>query len=178
MKQEADLRLTSEIYARRFLDYAPDETVITWADNMILSGFTSDSLFVLLGEVGPFNKFEIDELLDRIGNELQLPKIRDENEALSIIATAYVQRFIQGQTDSADTLFRLSQMCIEEGYPEVIYDFYLLHFAAVDLTTEDVQHYWPDAHRGNIEKVIHEHCIKWLGEHRIVAWRKYEWAKA
>jgi len=95
MKQEANLLLTSEIYARRFLDYGPDETVVTWAENMTLAGFASDSLFILLGEVGPFNKFEIDELLDRIQKELQLPEIRDKNQALEIIATAYVQRFIQ-----------------------------------------------------------------------------------
>lgn len=178
MKKESELRLTSEVYARRFLDYEPDETVITWAENMTLSGFASDSLFILLGEVAPFNKFEIDELLDSIHYELQLPEIRDKNEALAIIATAYVQRFIQGKTNSADTLFRLSKMCIEEDYAEVIYDFYLLHYAAVDLATEDVQRYWPDAHRGNIEKVIQNRCIKWLEEHRIAAWRKYEWAEA
>lgn len=176
MKQEADLRLTSEIYARRFLDYGPDETVITWAENMTSSGFASDSLFILLGEVAPFNKFEIDRLLDRIHNELQLPEIRDKNEALVIIATAYIQRFIQGKTDSADTLFWLSQLCIEECYSEVIYDFYLLHFAAVDLATEDIQHYWADANRSNIDKVIRNYCIKWLEEHRIANWHKYEWA--
>ena len=133
MKQEAELRLTSEIYARRFLDYGPDEAVITWSMNMTLAGFASDSLFILLGEVGPFNKFEIDELLDRIQKELQLPEIRDKNQALEIIATAYAQRFIQGKVDSSETLFRLSQLCISERYAEVIYDFYLLHYAAIDL---------------------------------------------
>jgi len=69
-------------------------------------------------------------------------------------------------------------MCIEEGHAEVIYDFYLLHYAAVDLVTEDIQYYWPDAHRGNIEKVIQNYCIKWKEEHQMAAWDKYEWTEA
>lgn len=178
MKRNPELRLTSEIYARQFLDHGPDEAVVTWAENMTLSGFASDSLFILLGEAEPFNKFEIDELLGRIQNELHLPKIHNSEEALEIVATAYVQRFIQGKANSAHTLYRLSQLCIEEGYAELIYDFYLLRFAAVDLATDEVQHYWPDTTQENIEKVIRDYCIKWLEQHAITAWRGYEWAKA
>ncbi|WP_162946810.1 hypothetical protein [Ruegeria sp. EL01] len=175
MKQQADLRFTSEIYARRFLDCGPDGSVVVWAENMTLSGFVSDSLFILLGEVEPFNKFEIDELLDRIQYELQIPKVSHKDEALEIIATAYVQRFIQGKTNSADALYAISQLCIEQDHADAIYDFYLLHYAAVDLAIEDTQYYWPDAHRGNIEKVIRNRCINWLEEHPIAEWRNYEW---
>ena len=178
MKQQADPRFTSEIYARRFLNYGPDGTEVAWAEKMTLSGFVSDSLFILLGEVEPFNKFEIDELLDRIQNELHLPKVNHKDEALEIIATAYAQRFIQGKINSANALFALSQFCIQEDHADVIYDFYLLHYAAVDLATEDTQYYWPDAHRGNIEKVIRNRCIKWLEEHPLADWRNYEWAVA
>jgi hypothetical protein len=178
MNRNFELRLTSEIYAHRFLDHGPDETVVTWAENMTLAGFASDSLFILLGEAGPFNKLEIDELLDRIQNELHLPKIQNSEEALETVATAYVQRFIQGKVNSADTLFHLCQLCIEEDYAEIIYDFYLLHYAAVDLATEEVQHYWPDTHRGNIEKVVRDHCIRWLEEHTVTVWREYEWTEA
>lgn len=175
MMQPVDLRYTSEIYARRFLDYGPDVAVVAWAEKMILSGFNSDSLFILLGEVEPFNKFEIDELLDRIQAELRLPKVGHREEALQIIATAHIRRFILGKTNSADVLFAISELCIAEGNAEAIFDFYLLHFAAVDLAMDDTQHYWPGAHQGNIEDIIHDFCIKWLEEHPLVDWRSHEW---
>ncbi|MBO9464947.1 hypothetical protein J7443_06890 [Tropicibacter sp. R15_0] len=176
MPQPADLRFTSEIYARRFLNFGPDHAVIDWAENMTVSGFVSDSLFILLGEAAPFNKFEIDQLLDHIQKDLRLPLVHTRNEALEIIATAHVQRFLQGKTTSADALFALSQLCIEEGYAEVIYDFYLLHFAAVDLEIADFQNYWPDAHKDNIEQIIRDRCIKWREEHPMEEWRAFEWS--
>lgn len=176
MMQPADLRYTSEIYARRFLDYGPDVAVVAWAENMTLSGFNSDSLFILLGEIEPFNKFEIDELLDRIQVELHLPKVSRREEALQIIATAHVRRFTDGKTTSADVLFTISELCIAEGNAKDVFDFYLLHFAAVDLGTWDTQSYWPGARQGNIENIIHDYCFKWLEKHPLAIWRSYEWA--
>ncbi|MCH2078662.1 MAG: hypothetical protein MK180_17610 [Rhodobacteraceae bacterium] len=177
MIQQSDLRYTSEVFARRFLDCGPDDALVAWAENMTLSGFNSDSLFILLGELEPFNKFEIDELLDRIQVELNLPNVSHREEALQIIATAHVRRFVQGKTNSADVLFAISELCIAEDYAKVIYDFYLLHFAADLLSVDEPQYYWPEAHRGNIEKIVHDYCVNWLEQHPAANWHKYEWSK-
>lgn len=177
MKLTHEPRRTSEIFARRFLDFGPDETIVSWAEGMVVSGFNSDGLFILLGEIKPFNKFEIDSLLDRIQHELGLPKILSTIEAVEIIATAYVHRFVSGKADSASTLFALTQLYSNEGAVDTIYEFYLLHYAAGDLEIEGFQHYWRDANRGNIEKIILERCFKWMEEHPLTVWHEYECEK-
>jgi hypothetical protein len=170
-------RYTSEVYARRFLDFGPDTTLVTWAENMVLAGFISDGLYILLGEIEPFNKFEIDSLLDRIQREIHLPKIRSAADAIEIVATACVRRYLSGNVGSESTLFILAQLCISEGYEDAIYDFYLLHYAAVDLETSDIQYYWPDAHSGNIEKLIRTRYVSWIEDHPLPAWQAYEFKK-
>ncbi len=170
-------RYTSELYARRFLDFGPDKTLVSWAENMVLAGFISDGLFILLGEIEPFNKFEIDSLLDRIQRELHLPKIQSKVEAIEIVATAYIRRFISGNIDSASALFMLAQLCINEDYEDAIYDFYLLHYAAVDLEASDTQYYWPDAHSGNIERLIRARFVRWIEDHPLPTWKGYEFDK-
>jgi len=141
---------------------------------MICAGFNSDGLFILVGEVKPFNKFEIDDLLDRIQRELKLPIIQSETEAIEIIATAYVQRLISGDADSPSTLFALAQLYTNEGHVEATYDFYLLYYAAADLGMGETQYYWPDAHNGNIERIIRDRCLRWIEEHPLPAWRQFE----
>ncbi|SFU78299.1 hypothetical protein SAMN04488527_11645 [Aliiroseovarius crassostreae] len=174
----ANQRYTSEVYARRFLNIGPDSSIVGWAENMVIAGFHSPHLDILLGELEPFNKFEMDALLDRIQRELKLPSIRSKSEALEIIATAYGRRFIAGKADSASTLFYLSELCIAERYANEIYDFYLLHFAAVDLAIDEIQYYWPDANRTNIEEIIRHEFISWLQNHPLTEWKKFEWDNA
>jgi hypothetical protein len=174
MEIVSEPRRTSEIFARRFLDFGPDETIISWAESMVCAGFNSDGLFILVGEIQPFNKFEIDILLDRIKRELQLPIVQSETEAIEIIATAYVQRFIFGDADSPSTLLALAQFYSNEGPLDVIYDFYLLHYAAADLEIDETQYYWPDAEKSNIERIIRDRCLTWIKEHPLSAWRQYE----
>ena len=170
----SELRQTSEIFARRYLNYGPDEAIVSWAEKMVLSGFSSDGLLILLGEIEPFNKFEIDSLLDRIQNELLLPKIQSENEALIVIATAYVQRFLTGGASSASALSDLAQLYYAKK-ADVTYDFYLLHHAAADLEMGWFQHYWPNADRNNIQQIIREKCINWVEDHPLTEWQQYEW---
>lgn len=174
MKLTNEPRKTSEIYARRFLQFGPDETVISWAERMIIADFKSDWLFILVGEVEPFNKFEIDDLLDRIQQELRLPLIQSVTEATEILATAYIQRCISGHSDCSYTLFTLAEMYSNDINADVLYDFYLLHYAAVDLGMNETQHYWPGAQKGNIEKIIFDRFLRWLKEYSLAAWQQYE----
>ncbi|WP_171102488.1 hypothetical protein [Ruegeria sp. HKCCD7255] len=176
MKTFIEPRFTSEIFARRILDVPPDATIVDWAEKMVVAGFQSESLYVLLGELPPFNKPEIDDLLARVQVELNLPEIRSREQALEIVATAHARRLVQSEGESARTLRALSQLYADEGQAECLLQFYLLYYAKEDLGTEKQQHYWPSAHRGNINDVIHDYCQKWLAEHPFEEWREYEWS--
>jgi len=168
---------TSEVFAGRYLNAGYDLALVTWAENMITAGFESEHLNILVGEIAPFNQFEIDQLLDRLQSDLKLPVISSNSEAITIVATAYVKRFIDGLADSASTMFELAELYKSEGHAESIYDFYLLHYAAVDLKIEGFQWYWPDANRKNIEKIIKARCFEWLKEHPLKRWQQYEWKR-
>ncbi|WP_171209299.1 MULTISPECIES: hypothetical protein [unclassified Ruegeria] len=139
MTSTAEPRFTSEIFAGRFLGFSPDETIVAWAENMVIAGFQSESLYVLLGEFTPFNSFEINELLAHIRSELGLPEIRNRKEALEIVATAYVRRLVQNKGDSTNTLNVLRQLCADEGQPECLFDFFLLYYAKEELGAEQQQ---------------------------------------
>ena len=168
---------TSEVFAGRYLNVGYDLSLVTWAENMILAGFDSEHLNILSGEIAPFNGFEIDQLLDRIQSELKLPIIASYSEAIIIVATAYVKRFINGLADSASTMSKLAELYNLDEHTESVYDFYLLHYAAVDLDIEGFQWYWPDANRKNIGKIIKVRCLEWLKEHPLKLWQEYEWKK-
>jgi hypothetical protein len=168
---------TSEVFARRYLNVGHSLALVTWAENMVLAGFDSEYINILLGEIAPFNGFEIDELLDRIQSELKLPIISSHSEAIEIIATAYVKRFIYGLADSASTMFKLAELYNHAQHAESIYDFYRLHYAAVDLGMEEFQNHWPDANSNNIERIIKIRCVEWIKEHPLKAWQKCEWQK-
>ncbi|WP_457647801.1 hypothetical protein [Profundibacter sp.] len=144
---------------------------------MIRAGFDSEHLNILVGETAPFNGFEIDQLLDCIQSELKLPEIDSYSEAITIVATAYINRFIDGLADSASTMFELAELYKKDEHTESIYDFYLLHYAAVDLERDGFQWNWPDANRKNIEKIIKARCIEWLKKYPLKRWQQYEWKR-
>jgi hypothetical protein len=66
------------------------------------------------------------------------------------------------QIDSGDALRMVADLCIELGYPRYLYDSYLLYFAQDDLRVSEIQWYWPDATRDNIEEIIREYATKWI----------------
>jgi|GEM_PF-1038629 len=168
---------TSEVFAHHYLKTVPNFTLVEWAENMVIAGFDSEHLDILLGEIAPFNGFEMDDLLTRIQNDLGLPKITSHSEAVAIAATAYVKRFLQGVADSGTTMFTVAKLYTHDEQSEVVCDFYFLHLAAVDLAETDYQYYWPNASRHNIENVIKTRCVEWVKQHPLDEWQKYEWTQ-
>jgi hypothetical protein len=177
MKLQSIELFTSEVFARRFLNSGYDVAFVTWAENMVLAGFESEHLIILLGEIAPFNGFEMDALLDRIQDELKAPKVGTVAEAIRIITTAHVLRFVRGLTDSASTMSTLAELYGDDDNANSIYDFYLLHYAANDLGKGEDQYYWPDANRTNIERIIKDRCLEWVRENPLEVWQDHEWPR-
>ncbi|QPH54804.1 hypothetical protein [Pontivivens ytuae] len=103
---------TSEVFARRILCLAPDGRVVTWAENMVLAGFDSPHLSVLLGEIAPFNAFEIDDMLGRIHRELGAPQIVSVSAAIEILATAAARWVAAGRLTRASVMSSVAQLYI------------------------------------------------------------------
>lgn len=168
-------RFTSEIFARRYLDHEPDESVINWAEDMATAGFDTHHLAILMGEIAPFNKFEIDHMLDRIHSELQAPQIENSDEATIIVASAKIRRWILGPQNGLSPIYELALLYIAEDSPSYLQDFYLLDHASRLLEEGDeIQFYWPNANSKNIDSIILDKCLDWIEKHPLLAWQEVE----
>ncbi len=166
---------TSELFARRALDLAPDERVVAWAEHMVLAGFDTPHLAVLLGEVAPFNAFEIDDMLERTGRELGVPRIASTRDAIEILATAAARWVAAGRLPRASAMSSLAQLYIRNRDASAIGDFYYLNCASDSLACAGFQYDWPDADVDNIDRIVDERLDAWRQEHPLAQWRPYEW---
>jgi hypothetical protein len=167
-------KYTSEIYAKRFLDRGYDDSYVLWAERMVTSGFSSDHLFVLLGEHEPFNKFETDHLFDRIQIELNIPKVNSRQEAIEIEATALVRRFLLGANDKASSILQLAELYTTDEETKSLRNFDLLDHAHFYLENDCFAYSWPNADYGNIDYIFIEECHQWVNRYPLNEWEEIE----
>jgi len=158
---------TAEVLALRTLGRSVDEKWVEWAVCTLVEGYDSPSLRILAGESRPFNQFEMAALVDRIFEELGLRQFGSQAEAAVVYASVRARHLLDGVVPVDVALAEISQMCTDLDYLSAIYDFYLLRFAREDLQTDEVQWYWPDGNRENIDELIKEYCRKWIGDHPL-----------
>ncbi len=66
--------------------------------------------------------------------------------------------------DNLTAVYKYSQL---KDYEKAIYDFYLLYWAWDDLEYgNEIQEYWPDANKNNIESIVIKTADSWLKENR------------
>ena len=61
---------TYEILAWRTLDRGIDDKWVDWAIEMLSSGFETEHLIILAGELKPYNQFYLKELTSKVFKEL------------------------------------------------------------------------------------------------------------
>lgn len=73
---------------------------------------------------------------------------------------------ISGSTDLSTAVSNVKDLFLGNNLsPEEIQDFYLLHFASIDLQQYESQYYWPGADRSNIELIMRNRTIRFLQEY-------------
>lgn len=136
---------------------------IAWAIEMIEAGYESESLFILAGKMRPYNQFELHDLTDKVLHELKLD-YRDKD----VVLRNYVYYLISISIDKPavyyETLRELRDICIDLDMDDRYVDFYLLYYAKDDLALDEVQWYWSDANRDNIDHIIKDRFQMWLDE--------------
>lgn len=167
---------TAEVFAELVLNRVAGPQVVAWAEAMLLAGFDSDHLIILVGEVPPYNQFELKELLQRTGRELEVPPISSDKEALEILVTCHIRRHAKGWTSRAQTLAAISRLANEEEFPPDALDFYFLDCAVEDLKSfGNFAPHWPEANPSNIDGIIQGKFDTWLTAHPLEKWRDREW---
>lgn len=156
---------TYEILAWRTLDRGIDDKWVDWAIEMLSSGFETEHLIILAGELKPYNQFYLKELTSKVFKELGLDTSDDdvimENYILYLVGEAQ-----SGRRDAFSVLDILKNIYFQRDCQASLIDFSLLFWAWEDLQHAEVQFYWPGADRGNISSVSSHFFEDWLINHK------------
>ena len=140
-----------------------DESWIDWAIEMIDAGYESESLYMLAGETKPYNQFELQELTNKVFQDLRF----DYSDKDTVIWN-YVYYLISNSIEHPGTYYKtlreLREICLQFNYDSRYMDFYLLYFTKDDLMVDEVQWYWEGANRENIDQIIRNKFKQWLSE--------------
>ena len=140
-----------------------DESWIDWAIEMIEAGYESENLYMLAGKIKPYNQFELQELTDKVLQDLKL-----EYHDKDLVITNYVYYLISNSINRPATYYKtlqeLKDICIQLNMNSKYMNFYLLYYAKDDLRVGEVQWYWDGADKNNIDCIIKEKFREWLNE--------------
>lgn len=126
-----------------------------WAVEMLQAGYEEESLYELAGISKPFNQFELQDLTNKVLNDLQL----DYSDKLETTKN-YVCFLLKYHLEKPDMYFNVLKefrdIYYELDMETEFHDLAMLYWAKDDLIYEDNQYYWDGANRGNIDKIIKE----------------------
>ncbi|MEM1239000.1 MAG: hypothetical protein AAGI45_04080 [Cyanobacteria bacterium P01_H01_bin.26] len=140
------------------------EDCVQWAVDTLCVGKDSPSLRILAGLAPPFYSFEVRAYATKALKELGIG-IPTEKNAISVYAWYLIKDILADAACMQDRLSALGDLCAGKDYPKEIYDFYLLRWAFADLQDSEVQFYWDEADRNNIQEIILARCHEWLVEY-------------
>ncbi|MBX3413247.1 MAG: hypothetical protein KF708_11205 [Pirellulales bacterium] len=152
---------TAYILADKALNQPCGQMCVDWAISMLETGRDGQFLTRLAGMQPPFNHFELADLRDRV---LQEQGIRELNGPMAVHAFAAerLRLALAGDIELIAAVETIKELCIALDYIKELYDFYLLFWAYEDLRNSDVQYYWPDATRENIDEIIRQRAAQFL----------------
>jgi len=152
---------TAEILAFKMIGNNVNKKWIDWAYAMLLTGFETENLIILAGEIEPYNQFELRRLTDNIFDELNLTW-EDEEQVYKNYASYLIKAALDGKIQIINVLDILKDVYIGMNYNPPYSDFYSLYYAYDDLKYSENQWYWPGATRENIDEIIKEYFVKWI----------------
>ena len=157
---------TYEVQAGYALGLVETQVIVDWALDAIVADYDSKSLRVLAGLDAPFDQEEVRRLYSAAFAELGIRLLPEESHVRFYI-TFVLRAMLSGKYGRKEALERLADLHIARGYDRELTDFYLLYHAKWDLESAEVQWYWKDADRSNIDRIIEEHARNWLSNHAI-----------
>jgi hypothetical protein len=149
---------TYKILKEKAFNYDINESWIDWSIEMIQAGYETDSLYELAGSSKPYNQFELQELTNRVLNDLQFDYSDKERTLRN-----YVYFLITLNLDKPENYYNLLKEFTDIYYEldmKIEYqDLALLYWAKGDLIHETYQHYWEEATKENIDSIIKKQFV-------------------
>jgi hypothetical protein len=157
---ETTVLTTYKILKEKAFNSDIDESWVDWAIEMIRAGYENENLYELAGITRPYNQFELQDLTNKVLNDL---KLDFSNKEITIRNYVYflTSNSINKPKTYLKTLRELKNICTDLELDKEYMDFYLLYFAKEDLTESENQWYWNGADRTNIDSIIREKFESW-----------------
>jgi hypothetical protein len=130
-----------------------DESWAEWAIEMMQVGYEVDSLYQLAGISKPYNQFELQDLTNKVLEDLQLDYSDKRKTTKNYIYYLIISN-IDKPNNYSEVLKEFTDIYYEFNMDSEFQDLALLYWAKDDLIYEDHQHYWDGANRSNIDKII------------------------
>jgi len=132
-----------------------DESWADWAIEMMQVGYEAESLYQLAGISKPFNQFELQDLTNKVLNDLQL-NYSDKQKTIKNYIYFLLKSNLENTDKYYEVLKEFKDIYYELNMESEFQDLALLYWAKEDLIYDENQHYWDRANRTNIDKIIRE----------------------
>lgn len=153
-------KITNTMIAHMDFEDFEYDLLIDWAIELLEENIVTESIQMAAGLNKPVNVFEAREYIDKILEELNIPKYEKRNR-IKMYCRQYIYEISEGNNIRIN-LSKLGRICINLDYDKEIYDFCSLNWAWGDLDYQEYQYYWPNATRENIEKISKGIARKWI----------------
>jgi hypothetical protein len=107
---------------------------------------------------------ELDLVFERALKDLGIRSVAGD-AAIKLYVAEMLAAYLRGEATTRDLLEYLQGVCVARDHARYLHDFYLLHFALIDLERYGDQHYWPSATRKNVHEIVRTTAQSWLAEH-------------
>lgn len=157
--------LTYKIVAYKVNPNFQTDECVDWAIDLLEKGIETEHILIIAALDKPTNYFETTQYVEKALQELKLTSLTGREGIISL-ATFYASE-IAKSCNVRTNLKKLCDLCIDLDYNKLIFDFYLLYWAWSDLDFgNEIQEYWPDATKDNIESIAVNYARNWISENK------------
>ncbi|EAZ90760.1 peptidyl-tRNA hydrolase [Crocosphaera chwakensis CCY0110] len=139
----------------------PTEDMVEWGIELLTLGYDSPNLRILAGLTDLNDRWEVTDYVNKTLKDFNISELTGK-DAVIAYTSVILKEFLTRKISQERMLRQIEQLYLSWDYLKEIMDFYLLWNAKYDLSYGDVQYYWPDATRDNINRIIKEQAEMWL----------------
>lgn len=158
------VKSTYKVLVEKSLQGGAIELWKDWALEMMEAGFETEHLILLAGLSPHFNRFQLDDIVNKALKELSLDTMSNDEMIYGYVYYLIDQAF-NYKLSTKVVLGTLRDLCRDRDYDNELYNFYYLAYAQEELEELGVQFYWEDANSTNIDSIINNEFKEWKSKY-------------
>jgi hypothetical protein len=158
------VKSTYKVLVKRSLQQGSIEVWQDWALEMMVAGFETEHLILLAGLSPHFNRFQLDDIVNKALKELSLDTMSDD-EMIGGYVYYLIDQALHSKLSTKVVLDILRDLCRDRDFDKELYNFYYLAFAQEELEELGVQFYWEGANSNNIDSIINNEFQEWINKY-------------